>query len=96
MITEKKIQLTGYIDVPLARIGDVSAALPEHIRLTRLETGCLGFEVELDPKHQGRFLVSELFASRPDFDAHQNRTQNSEWARVTQGIARSYSISEVD
>lgn len=96
MTSQKKIQLTGYIDVPPHRLDEISAALPEHIRLTRLETGCIRFEVRADPHHAGRFNVTESFASRADFDQHQNRTKSSEWAHITDDIPRSYSIDEID
>lgn len=96
MSTQKKINLIGYIDVPLERIDAITAALPEHIRLTRLEAGCIRFDVTADSEHKGRFHVAEVFANRADFDAHQDRTQTSDWARITQGIARHYSLSEID
>jgi len=95
-MTHKKIQLTGYIDVPPHRLDDITAALPEHIRLTRLESGCVSFEVRPDPQQAGRFTVVETFASRADFDQHQSRTKASDWARITDGIPRSYRITEVN
>ncbi len=94
-MSQKQIRLTGHIDVPAHRLDAVTAALPEHIRLTRLEPGCISFEVNPDPQQKGRFTVVELFASRTDFDQHQTRTKASDWARVTDGISRSYSIVEV-
>ena len=90
-----KIRLTGYIDVPAARLAMVQAALPTHIALTRDEVGCLEFDVTEDETHPGRYLVSELFASRTDFDAHQARSTDSPWAAVTAGIPRHYTIEEV-
>lgn len=94
-MTQRQIQLTGYIDVPPHRFAEINAALPEHIRLTRLEAGCVSFEVSPDPHHAGRFNVAETFASRADFDKHQSRTKTSDWARITDGIPRSYSIAEI-
>ena len=96
MKTDEHIHLTGHIDVPPNRLDEISAALPEHIRLTRLEAGCVSFDVTPDSKQSGRFNVAEVFASRADFDAHQARTKTSDWARITDGIARSYSISQTD
>ena len=94
MASEKQIHLTGYIEVPAHRMEQITSALPEHIRLTRLEAGCVSFDVTPDPEHTGRFNVAEVFASRADFDAHQARTKTSFWAQVTDGIARQYSISQ--
>lgn len=71
----------------------VAAHLPEHIRLTRAEPGCLSFEVAptADPMV---WTVAERFATRADFDAHQIRTKASRWAAETTGIARDYEITE--
>ncbi len=95
-MTRQQIKLSGYIDVPEGRLAKITAALPEHIRLTRLEVGCISFNVTPDPDHTGRFNVAEVFANRADFDLHQSRTKASEWAHITQGIPRSYTIAESD
>jgi quinol monooxygenase YgiN len=50
--------------------------LPEHIRLTRLEPGCLSFELaQIDDSMI--WLVEELFSDRPAFEAHQDRAKGS-------------------
>ncbi len=90
------IKLTGYIDVPADRLRAVTAALPDHIALTRAEPGCLSFEVTPDESLEGRFLVAETFVDQVSFDGHQTRTKTSPWAQVTDGIARSYHITEID
>ncbi len=88
------IVLTGHIDVPAERLDAVRAALPRHIALTRAEPGCLAFDVTEDPRRAGRFEVRERFTDRAAFDAHQQRMRASDWARVTAGIPRHYSIAE--
>lgn len=95
MTRNTQISLTGYIDVPADRRAAIAAALPEHIALTRAEPGCLRFDVTEDTACPGRFLVSELFASQADFDAHQARAADSPWAKITAGIPRHYSIEEI-
>jgi quinol monooxygenase YgiN len=71
----------------------VRAHLPEHIRLSRAEPGCLSFEVRqtADPLI---WTVEERFADRPAFDAHQTRTKASPWFAATGHIRRSYQIRE--
>lgn len=96
MTSQNKIGLTGYIDVPRSRLAEVTAALSEHIRLTRAETGCISFNVTPDPDHAGRFNVAEVFINQSAFDLHQSRTANSNWAHVAKGIARNYQIEETD
>ena len=71
----------------------VRAHLPDHIRLTRAETGCISFEVT--PSHDPLiWLVEERFASRAAFEAHQARLTTSDWGRATVGIRRDYQIDE--
>jgi quinol monooxygenase YgiN len=70
----------------------VATHLPEHIRLTRLEPGCLSFEVaQIDDSMTWR--VEELFSDRPAFEAHQDRAKSSTWGAATQAIRREYQIS---
>jgi quinol monooxygenase YgiN len=66
----------------------------EHIRLTQQEPGCLSFEVTQtdDPMV---WEVMETFRTRADFDAHQLRTRESEWFRLTQAIPRAYRVEEI-
>lgn len=88
-----RVYLTGYLEVPTDRWQAVREALPTHIKLTRAEAGCIAFEVTEDQQHSGRLLVSEVFENQAAFDAHQARTRQSAWFKVTEGIERHYSIT---
>ena len=90
--SDSRVMLTGYMDVPSERLNAVKDALIEHINLTRAEKGCILFEVREDDTHPGRFLASEVFENQKAFDAHQNRTRNSDWFNVTEDLPRNYSI----
>ncbi|MCB1400191.1 MAG: antibiotic biosynthesis monooxygenase [Rhodobacteraceae bacterium] len=78
-----------------AEAGIVRTHLPEHVRLSRAEPGCLKFEVTQDDDPL-IWQVSECFASAADFEAHQARVKASEWGLATQGIARDYRIEAQD
>ncbi|NRP25143.1 hypothetical protein XMM379_001835 [Aliiroseovarius sp. xm-m-379] len=95
MTEQIQISLTGYMDVPEDRQAAVTAALPAHIALTRAEPGCLAFDVTENDDIPGRFNVTERFASRADFEAHQQRMRASQWAEITAGIPRHYQITEI-
>ena len=71
----------------------VLSHLPEHIRLTRAEAGCISFEVRqsADPLV---WVVAEVFSDRAAFEAHQARAAASEWGQATKGIERRYAITE--
>lgn len=68
--------------------------LPEHIRLTREEPGCVSFEVTPtdDPFV---WALNETFTSAETFRAHQARTKASHWGRVSEGILRDFEVTEV-
>jgi quinol monooxygenase YgiN len=71
----------------------VKRLLPEHMRLTLAEPGCLSFTVL--PMDDGlTWTVDETFADRAAFQAHQARTVASDWGRATTHIPRSYQIIE--
>ncbi|WP_172330385.1 putative quinol monooxygenase [Mangrovicoccus sp. HB161399] len=88
------IRLTGrLICSGDAEAAAVRAHLPEHVRLTRAEPGCLRFEV-LPAEDPLAWTVEELFRDRAAFEAHQARVRGSDWGRATAGIARDYEITE--
>ena len=87
-----KVIVEGYIDVPAQNIAAVMAELPNHIALTRLERGCLRFEVKNDAGYGNRFVVYEEFVNREAFDAHQRRVKESRWGAITKDVLRHYRI----
>ena len=72
-------------------IETVKQYLPEHIRLTKAELGCLAFDVTQtsDPMV---WLVEECFINQPAFEQHQQRTRSSDWWQATAKIKREYEI----
>ena len=69
--------------------------LPEHVRLTRAEPGCLAFDVSpTDDPFVWR--VEEAFADRAAFEAHQRRTRASAWWAATAAIARDFTVTGID
>lgn len=66
--------------------------LPDHIRLTRAEAGCLAFDVvqTADPLI---WTVTERFVDEAAFALHQNRTRASAWWQATAQIARAFQIT---
>ena len=69
----------------------VTAHLPQHIALTRAESGCLFFDVTpaSDPL---TWTVEERFATEDAFHSHQERVAASDWGRLTAGIERRYAV----
>ena len=86
------ITLTGrLICADAAQAALVRLYLPDHIRLSRAEPGCLSFDVVAtsDPLV---WQVDESFTDRAAFDAHQTRTRESRWFRETAPIRREFQI----
>ncbi len=89
--------LTGFLICRSLEEADrVAALLPDHIRLTRAEAGCKVFEVIRSMADPVRFAVREIYASRADFEAHQERAQTSIWGLSTKGIPRDYILTGAD
>lgn len=91
-----QVVLTGFLRCRTLEEADrVSLLLPEHVRLTRAEAGCLSFEVFRSMADPVCFAVREVFRDRAAFEAHQRRAAGSVWGRATRGIPRDYRISGV-
>ncbi len=86
-----KVLLTGTMTCAPSEVEDVLALMDEHIRKTRAEPGCLEFELWQDELTPTRFHVNEVFVSEVAFEAHQDRTQRSDWFRVTHHMSRDFS-----
>lgn len=84
------VTLTGQLYAG-AEAPQVRAALPDHIRLSRAEPGCLRFDVTEGA--DGVFHVSEAFRDADAFDAHQTRTRASDWWRITGHLKRDFDVS---
>ena len=88
------ITLTGLLCCATAdEAASVRAHLPDHIRLTRAEPGCLCFEVTATADSL-TWMVCERFTDRAAFDAHQTRAAHSPWAEATRGIRRDYTLQD--
>ena len=90
----RAVHLSGRLLCASAEEADVVRRhLPEHLRLTRAERGCLAFEVTPtdDPL---TWRVEEQFVDRAAFDAHQRRTRASPWGAATAAIRRAYDVTE--
>lgn len=89
---DRTVRLTGrLICATPDEAGIVRAFLPEHIRLSRAEPGCLSFEVNQtdDPMV---WQVEERFTDMAAFEAHQARGKASEWGRISAGIRREFRV----
>lgn len=88
------ITVTGTLTCATEAEADiVRAYLPEHIRLSRAEPGCLTFNV-LPTDDPLVWQLDETFTNHEAFEAHQARTRTSDWFRATAHIARHFKVSD--
>ncbi len=88
------ITVTGTLTCATAEeAGIVRALLPDHIRLSRREPGCLSFDVTAtdDPLV---WRLHETFTDRAALEAHQARTRASAWFRATAHLARDFRLHD--
>ena len=86
------IRVTGSLTCATAEeAAVVRRLLPDHIRLSRAEPGCLSFDV-VPTRDPLVWQVDESFTDRAAFDAHQTRTRESRWFRETAPIRREFQI----
>ena len=89
------IHVTGrLICASEAEAAIVRAMLPEHIRLSRAEPGCLTFNVSpsADPMV---WVLDESFQDHAAFEGHQTRTRASAWFAATREFERDFQVEEV-
>ena len=89
------ITVTGTLTCStIAEAETVRRLLPDHIRLSRAEAGCLTFNVEAtdDPLV---WRLDEIFVDRKAFEAHQTRTQASQWFNATATLIRDFEVGEI-
>lgn len=87
------ITLTGQLICTNATEADlVREHLPEHVRLTREEPGCLSFNIRptADPLV---WQVDEAFTDRAAFETHSSRTRASAWHKATAHVKRDFRIT---
>ncbi len=90
------IRLSGHIFCTNEQdLASLRTHLPDHMRLSRSEPGCLSFNVTqtADPLI---WAVEESFRDQAAFDAHQTRTRASRWFAATSHILRDYEITGQD
>lgn len=88
------IYVTGTLTCSTTEEADlVRTYLPEHIRLSRAEPGCLTFNV--DPTDDPLvWRLDESFADKAAFKAHGDRMRASAWFTATAGLARNFQVRE--
>lgn len=87
------IHVTGTLAcTTIAQADTVRSHLPDHIRLSRAEPGCLTFNVE-PTENPLVWRLDESFVNRAAFEAHQSRTRASAWFKATADLTRDFVVT---
>lgn len=87
------IRVTGTLACATAEQADrVRAHLPDHIRLSRAEPGCLTFNVE-PTDNPLVWRLDESFVDQAALAAHQARTRASAWFAATSDLRRDFVVT---
>ncbi len=87
------IVINGTIKCTPDDVGMVVERVKEHIRLSRLEAGCIKFDITQSDDDPCVFNVSERFFDQAAFDTHSVRTRASIWWKETKHIPRDMKIT---
>lgn len=83
------VGLTGHLFCADAeQVMTALSLLPDHVRLSRDEPGCLHFDLRQDKDDPAIWRLSELFVDVHALDAHAARTRDSVWGREGGVIGR--------
>ena len=88
------IVINGTLACTPGDLGMVNAALPDHIRLTLAEPGCISFAITPSADTPCQFDIAERFVNRAAFDSHSARTKASDWWNRTSHIPRDIILTE--
>ena len=91
-----QVHLTGRLICATEQQADVVRRhLPDHIRLTKDEAGCLSFDITPtdDPLV---WTVAECFVDQVAFAFHQRRTRASIWWAKTGHIRRDFAVTGLE
>lgn len=91
-----RVTVTGLLRARPEDRALIDRLLPEHIRLSRAEPGCLTFEVAPSVTVPDAWELDEAFVDRPAFEAHQARTRASAWGIETAHILRDFTVRDQD
>lgn len=85
--------VTGTLQFPAENLDATRAAFEEHVRLSRLEPGCIKFDYTEAPA--GHITLDELYDDAEAFAAHNTRTKASAWMEFRAGVVADIHTADV-
>lgn len=91
-----KVIVEGHIRVPLEKLNELRPAIAKHVELSRAEEGNIVFQLEENTEDPGRFDLYEEFVDTAAFEAHKQRTAQSDWAEQGKVVKKNFEVKEVN
>jgi quinol monooxygenase YgiN len=89
------VTLTGFLVCRSLEEADrVSELLPEHIRTTRAERGCVRYEVWRSRADPVRYAFHGVFTNRATYGEHLARSEATLYGTCTRHIPRDFRLTD--
>ncbi|MCX7888253.1 MAG: antibiotic biosynthesis monooxygenase [Rhodobacteraceae bacterium] len=89
------VTLTGFLVArSLDEADRISVLVPDYVRETLAEPGCLTCEVWRSRADPVRFALREVYAGQGAFEAHRSRIEGRPWGKATANVPSDLRITE--
>lgn len=90
-----KLTVVANIHVAAGQIDLVKAELLKLVPLTRVEEGCINYDLHQDNENPAHFMVFENWESRELLQAHMNAPHFAAFMAATDGAVEQFSVNEM-
>tara|TARA_R110001592_G_scaffold337481_1_gene624144 strand:- start:1696 stop:1992 length:297 start_codon:yes stop_codon:yes gene_type:complete len=94
-MTNQKLTIVARILVKEGKRELVKAELLKLIDVTRVEEGCINYDLHQDNENQNLFLFYENWESRELWQAHMNNPHLTEYMKATDGAVEEFILHEM-
>lgn len=90
-----KLTIVAHIMAKSDRVDFVKAELQKLIPVTRIEAGCVNYDLHQDNENPAHFMFYENWDSRELWQAHMNSQHLKDFVTATDGAIESLTICEM-
>jgi quinol monooxygenase YgiN len=90
-----KLTIVAHITAKADKIDLVKAELEKLIPPTRIESGCLQYDLHQDNDHPAHFMFYENWESREQWQAHMNNQHLKDYQAATDGAVEHFALHEM-
>ncbi|KPZ72512.1 MULTISPECIES: putative quinol monooxygenase [unclassified Shewanella] len=90
-----KLTIVANIIAKADKVELVKAELVKLIDVTRVEEGCINYDLHQDNENPAHFLFYENWQSRELWQTHMNNTHLADYMAATEGAVDSFVLNEM-